>query len=208
MMPDASDAQRVHPLLRVQSQRRRDTGGGAERAEHRGRMEAGLVHPLRRDEAHPAHNLAADGDAADRIGAREKLALGDREHGRNDDGARMNRAAFERIVVVLAMCGGAVGQRRGRRIEAAGMTDHRAMSGLRRRPHRAHVVRVPRGDAEAGHIHQQRVARCAGARGDRGGAGEGTRQSLRHGDVGHRLQSASMWLARATRVQCAISDSM
>ena len=60
------DAHRIHQLLRIQAQRRAHAGGGADRAEDRGRVEAGLVHQLRRHQAHPADHFGADRDAAAR----------------------------------------------------------------------------------------------------------------------------------------------
>ncbi len=64
--------------------------------------------------------------------AREPVLLGRGEHGRDDHGAGVHRAAFERVVVVLAVRRGAVAQRGGGDVEAAGMTDDRARAGLRR----------------------------------------------------------------------------
>ena len=57
-MPSASTIWR-----RSQFQRGADAGRGRHGAEHGGRMEAGLVHQLGRDEAEPAERLDADRDA-------------------------------------------------------------------------------------------------------------------------------------------------
>jgi hypothetical protein len=54
-----------------QTQRGRHARRRAERAEHGGGMEAGLVHALGRHQAQAAHDFAADGDAAHEIGAVE-----------------------------------------------------------------------------------------------------------------------------------------
>ena len=49
------------------------------------------------------------------VGAGETVLLGRGEHRRNDHGAGVHRTAFEGVVVVLAVRGGAVAERGGRR---------------------------------------------------------------------------------------------
>jgi hypothetical protein len=51
--------------------------------------------------------------------------LGNRQRRRHDDGARVHRTAFERIVEILAVGGGAVDECRGRSLERARVTDRR-----------------------------------------------------------------------------------
>jgi hypothetical protein len=68
-------------------------------------MKARLVHELRRDETHPAHRFAAGRDPAQQVGAGEPVLLDRRQHRRDDHGARMNGAAFERVVVIFAVRG-------------------------------------------------------------------------------------------------------
>ena len=122
MMPDghrADGAERVDHLARGELERRADAGRGAHGAEHRGRMKAGFVGERRRHEAQPAHGLDADGDAEERRAAVELLPLADREHRRHDHRAGMDRAAFERVVEILAVDRRAVDDRGGRRAKRA-----------------------------------------------------------------------------------------
>ena len=78
-------------------------------------MEACLVHALGRHQAQAAHDFAADGDAAHGVAAGEAVLLRGGEQRRDDHRAGVHRAALEGVVVILAMRGGAVAQRRGRR---------------------------------------------------------------------------------------------
>ena len=89
-----------------------DGAGGGERAQHRGRMEPRAVDRDRRNQREPAHQLRPDHDAAQEILPAAPLPLAGGEHGRDDDGAGMDGAALERVVVILAMGGGAVDERR------------------------------------------------------------------------------------------------
>ncbi len=71
MMPEAIEPampERVGELLLIEFERRADAGGSRHGAEHRGRMEARLVHRLRHDQAQPADRLHADGNAEQRRG--------------------------------------------------------------------------------------------------------------------------------------------
>ena len=126
----AGDTDRIDPLRRRQAHRGGHTRCGAQRAENRSRMKARLMDPLGRDQAKPAHDFAPDRDARNEIFAGQSMALGRGEHCRNDCSAGMDRAAFERVVVVLAVRRGAVDQRGTRRIPRAGVADHRARAGL------------------------------------------------------------------------------
>ncbi len=67
MLPTTPSASTI--WRRSSFERGGDAGRGADRAEHRGRVEAGLVHELRRDEAQPAQRFHADGDARQRCPA-------------------------------------------------------------------------------------------------------------------------------------------
>ncbi len=126
----SGDAEGIEPLGRVERQRRGHPRRRTQRAEHRGGMKAGLVHALGRHEAQPAHHFAPDRDAAREVVTCKRMLLGSGENGRNDHGACMHRAAFEGIVVVLAVRGGAVAQRRRGDVEATRMADQRTRSGL------------------------------------------------------------------------------
>ena len=110
----------------VEFERRADAGRGAHGAEHGGRMKARFVGERRRHETQPAHGLDADGDAEQRGAAVELLPLADGKQRRHDDRAGMDRAAFERVVEILAVDGGAVYERGGRRGKRAGVTDRGA----------------------------------------------------------------------------------
>ena len=114
----AGNAERIDDLPGVEPERGADAGRRAHRAEDRGRMEAGLVHGLRHHEAEPAQHLGADGNPDQRHAAVGIVPLAGREHRRHDHRAGMDRAAFERVVEILAMRRGAVdegGAGRGQR---------------------------------------------------------------------------------------------
>ena len=92
----------------VQAERGAGAGRRAHRAEHGGGVEAGFVHGLGHDGAEAADDLGAHGEAAQDGCAAEAFLLGECQHGGNDDGAGVDRAALEGVVEVLAMRGGAV----------------------------------------------------------------------------------------------------
>ena len=97
-----------------------DGGRRPHRAEHRGRVEARLVHHLRRNQAEPAHHLDADRDAcAAQPCRRAAVSLADRQHRRHDHRAGVHRPALERVVEILAVRRGAVDERRARRAQRA-----------------------------------------------------------------------------------------
>ena len=214
MLPAMPSA--LHHCVAIETQRRGHARRSAERTEHRGGMKPRLVHALGRHQAQAAHDFATHGDAARDVAAGEPVLLGRGEHRRDDHGAGVHRAAFEGVVVVLAVRGGAVAQRRGGDVEAAGMTDQRARTGFRARAQRGlHVVAVARGHAQAGDVHQHGVAHRRHGGGKRWRhAGERGRELLRDGKFRERHRarrgshSASILLARATAVQCAISSAM
>ena len=129
----AGDAERVHPLRFIQSERRSNARRRTERAEHRGRVKSRLVHALRSDETQAAHDFATDGNAAREVGAWQAMMLGRGEDGRNDDRAGMYWTTFERVVVVFAVSRRAVAQRGRCDIEDTGVPDQRAGTGFRRR---------------------------------------------------------------------------
>ncbi len=84
--------------------------------------------------------------------------LRDREHRRHDHRARMHRPAFERVVVVLAMRGRAVHERRIVRTERALVSDGGRLA-LRRdaRTRRFHIVMVARGHAQTRDVEHQEM---------------------------------------------------
>ena len=150
-MPSASTV-----CFSVELQRRRDAGGSPHRAEHRGRMEARLVHGLRHHEAEPAQHLDADRDAAQRRRAVRIVPLAGRQHRRNDNRAGMHRPALESVVEILAVRGRAVDQRGAGRAQRARMADRGARpvvvaAGERR----LDVVLVARRDAQADHVDRE-----------------------------------------------------
>ena len=130
-------------------------GRRAHRAEHRGRMEARLVHHLRRDEAEPAHQLDADRHALQRGLAVNAVPLADRQHRRHDHRAGMDRPALERVVEILAVRRGAVAEGRAGGAQRALVADGGAGPVLiPARECAADIVLVARGDAEADHVDQ------------------------------------------------------
>ena len=75
----------------------------------------------------------------------------------------MHRTAFERIVEILAMRGGAVDEGRTRRGQRARVTDRRARAVIVAAGERASdIILVARGDAEADDIDQQILAFARG----------------------------------------------
>src|SRR3954454_9208007 len=92
-------------------------------------MEAGLVDALGRDEARAAHELRSDRDTRQRVLSGNMFALGEREDGRNDDGAGMDGTAFEGVVEVFAVRGGAVHERCASGIERTRVAERRAAAG-------------------------------------------------------------------------------
>ena len=154
----AGDAQRGGERRRLEADRGADAGGRAEGPEHGGRMEACLVQGLGDHGRKPAGDFEADGDAAERVGAGEAMALGGRQNRGQDHRPGMHGAALEGVVEILAMGGGAVDDGGTRRIEAAGMADGGAgAAGIERGLGRADVVEMARGDAEAGHVGEQQL---------------------------------------------------
>ena len=159
----AGDAERIHDLSCVKTQRRADAGRRAHRAKNRGRMKACLVHGLRHHEAQPAKHFGADGNADQRHAPVGIVPLAGREHGRHDDSAGMHRAALKRVVKILAMRGGAVDEGSTGRRQRAGVADRGAGTVIVAAGKRApDVVLVPRGDAEADDIDQQILAFARG----------------------------------------------
>ena len=150
-------------------ERRGHPGRRADRAEHGGGVKAGLVDELGCDQARAAGQLDTDRNALQGRQAREALALGDCENRGDDDGAGMDRAAFERVVEVFAMRGGAVHKRRAGGIQRARLADGGAVAGrLPAVESGAHVIGIARGDAQAGDIDEELLddlaRRLAGAR--------------------------------------------
>ena len=138
------------------------------------------------------------------------------KHGRDDHGPGVHRATLEGVVVIFAVRGSAVAQRRCGNVEAAGVADKSARAGFRRCAQCGlHVVAVARRHAQAGDIHEHGVAHARhGDRKDWRHAAKGLCELFRDRAFGenHRfprpLYSASILLARATAVQCAISSAM
>src|SRR5829696_9291265 len=92
------------------------------------------------------------------------MSLARRENSRNDHRAGMYRAAFERVVKVLAVCGRSIDERRSLCTEARGMTDRCAGAGLINRCQRSSdVPLLARRDAQTGYVEHKLgpdFARC------------------------------------------------
>ncbi len=155
----AGNAEGIDDAAAVEPERGGDAGRRRHGAEHRGRMEARLVHQLGRDQPEPAHGLDPHRNAGKRRGAVGPVALAGRKHGGHDDRAGMHRAALEGVVEILAVNGGAVHQRRAGGAQGAGMADHGAgtvvvAAGERR----LHIVFVAAGEAEADDVDGEVLA--------------------------------------------------
>ena len=103
------------------------------------------------------------------------------------DRAGMHRAAFEGVVEILAMRGGAVDEGGARRAQRAGVADRRARPVVVAAGERAlDVVLVARGDAEPDHVDQQVLAFLPDRRRQRIGAqrSDALGQMLRDGNLG------------------------
>ncbi len=134
--------------------------GRGERADHRGRMKAGLVDQLRRHEARAAHQLGADGDRLVDLASDQTFSLGQREDCRHDHGARVHRPAFERVVEVFAMRRGAVHERGAGGVERTRVADRGAPAfGLPAGERGAHIVGAARGDAQAADVEEEPLHR-------------------------------------------------
>ena len=190
---------------------------GGERAEHRGRMEAGLVDRLRGDEAAAAQDLDPDRQPLHDVAAGEAALLGQGEQRRHDHGAGMDGPALEGVVEILAMRGRAVDERglvTGQRLRMA--DGRRTAAAFRARQRRRDVVGRTGGDAKARHIEEEPMA----DRLDVVGQGVGVERSgpmtdplgkrclarFCFGDAIHGVASlrASDWLSRTSRT----SDQM
>src|SRR5262249_59507096 len=99
----AGNAERIDNLLRIETKGGTDTRRRAHRTEHGSRVETGLVHGLRHDETQPAKDFDTDGNSRQCHMTIGIVPLTSREHCRNDHRAGMHRAAFKRVVKVLAM---------------------------------------------------------------------------------------------------------
>src|SRR5262249_819827 len=122
----ADDAERVDKLARIELERGADGGRRRHGAEHGGGMKAGLVHPLASTDAQPPPTPAGARDRGRARGPGGRRARGAWRPRRHDDGAGMDWTAFEGIVEILAMRGGAVDEGGARRAHAARLADRAA----------------------------------------------------------------------------------
>ena len=84
------------------------------------------------------------------------MTLAGGEHRRHDDRAGVHRAAFERVVEILAVDRGAVDQRRSGGRQRAHMPDGGARPVIVAGRERGfNVILIARGDRQADHIDQQ-----------------------------------------------------
>src|SRR5919197_1098467 len=72
--------------------------------------------------------VATHGDAGERVAAIETLALRHRQDRGHDHRAGVHRSAFECVVEVFAMCGGAIHERGARAVASARMADGDAVA--------------------------------------------------------------------------------
>ena len=115
----------------------------------------------------PAHDLGAGDDRGGRIGAAGIQRLGDREHRRHDDHARVDRQLAVQIVIFERVRHRRVDQGRGRRRQALAGEPHpaRALAPLREQGAQlAHAWRIPGGKRSADGIERQARAGIARAR--------------------------------------------
>src|SRR5262249_4652765 len=115
----AGNAERIDDLLRIETKGGTDTRRCTHRTEHRGRVETGLVHSLRHDEAQPAKDFDTDGNSRSCHMAIGIVPLTSCEHCRDDHRAGMLRAAFKSVGKVLAMRGSAVDESRAGGVQGA-----------------------------------------------------------------------------------------
>src|SRR5437764_14367127 len=81
------------------------------------------------------------------------LAQGNRQLRRHDDGSGVHRPALERIVEILAVCRGAVDERRSRAVQRPLMADRRAGTAAFPALYGGDdVSALPRRDAKAGDV--------------------------------------------------------
>ncbi len=182
----AGDAERRRDLLTGHAEGAADAAGGRERAEHGGRMKAGRMDRLRRDQCEAAEQLDAGGDAEQQAVTTQPFALGDRQDRRDDHGPGMDRAALEGVVVILAMRGGAVQERGAEGIEIAAMTEHGAgAAAIDRLERRGDIGLVARGDAKPGHVEHELARGLDRGRRDVPGFQSGQPFGNRLADGGH-----------------------
>ena len=152
-------AERIDQLARRKTERGADAGGGANGAEHRGRMKSGFVRERRRDQTQAAHGFDADGDAEKHRLPVALVPFAGGQHRRHDHRAGMDRATFEGVVEILAMDRGAVDQSRCGGGQRARVPDRGARAiVVARREHAFDVVLVARRDGEPDPINQQLLA--------------------------------------------------
>jgi len=150
------DAKRGGDLGRAQAERRRYAAGGGQRAKDGRRVKARRMRSLRCDKAQTAHQLRAGRDAEEQAISAEPLAFARGEGSGNDHGACVNRTAFERVVEVLAVRGGAVDQRGADSVERAAVTDRgAAAAAIHAGERRLDVIGVAGGHAQAENVEKK-----------------------------------------------------
>ena len=183
----ARDAQCIHHLPTSELERRADARRCRDGPEHRGRMEAGLVHRLWHHEAQPANRLDPDRDAEERRSPVALVPLAGRKHRRHDDGAGMHGTALERVVEILAMRRRAIDESGSGRARAPRVPDRGAVAVVIPAGERGlDILFVAGGEAEPHHVDEQVLAFAPHRRRQRSGLDrrDPVRQILRNGDLG------------------------
>ena len=161
----AGDAERVHDLSGIETERRADARSRTHRTEDRGRVKPGLVDGLRHHQAQSAQNFRADGDADQRHAAVGIMPLAGCQHRRHYHRTGMHRTALESVVEILAMRRSTVDEGRACGVQGALMTDHRAWAAIVPARKRAcDIILIARGHAQADDIDQQIFAFARGRR--------------------------------------------
>ena len=155
----AGDAERIDNLAGVETKRSANAGRRAHRTKNRRRMKTRLVDGLRHHEAQSAQHFGADRNSDQGHPPVGIVPFAGGKHRRHDHRAGMHRAAFERVVEILAMRSSAIDEGGARRVQRSHVTDRRAGAVIVATRQRAlDIILVARGDAEADDIDQQILA--------------------------------------------------
>jgi hypothetical protein len=164
------------------------------------------MHAHGRDQAQATDCLGPHRDALEHGKAIGSEFLRNCQHRGHDDRARVHRPAFEGVVEILAMRGGAVDERAAGSVDCAGVADGRRAAGSEAgRGDRSNVVAPPCRHAKPDHVQHQVLRHGARARRqphrvERGDAlGESLRDRFAHHDGRPAKPSCSLDSDRAGR---------